>query len=127
MTPRDLGLAAIDEQLDARDIARVVRREKGHRPGGLVARTGAAPRRDTGSVCFERIDLLVVHAELGLVARSYDRSLCVHAYTNSRRESHCPDHLATNQVVGDSSPSTSLLPEWYVTSLFVPSSNSVLA
>src|SRR6266404_4514553 len=97
--PRDLGLAAIDEQLDARDIARVVRREKGHRLGGLVARTGAAPRRDTGSVCFERIDLLVVHAELGLVARSYDRFLCVHAYTNSRRESHCPDHLATNQIV----------------------------
>ncbi len=84
MTPRDLGLAAIDEQLDARDIARVVRREKGHRLGGLVARTGAAPRRDTGSVCFERIDFLVVHAELGLVARSYDRFLlcaCVYEFT----------------------------------------------
>jgi hypothetical protein len=54
MTPRDLGLAAIDEQLDARDIARVVRREKGHRLGGLVARTGAAPDRDSPFVAAFR-------------------------------------------------------------------------
>ena len=65
--PSDLCSAAVDEHLDARDVARVIGSEKRYRFGDLIGFTHAAERRRFAHLLAIRVDLLVGELELRLV------------------------------------------------------------
>src|SRR3954469_25779387 len=70
----DLGRAAVDEQLDARDVATVVRGQEYDRLGDLVGGTDPAEGSGFGRLRLHLPDLLVAQAQFVLVAGRDDRA-----------------------------------------------------
>ena len=65
----DLRASAVDKQLDAGDVARVIRGEEGHRFGNLVRLAYPAKRSGLGDLQAVGRNLLVIHLEFRLVPR----------------------------------------------------------
>jgi hypothetical protein len=69
-----LSHAAVDEQLDAGDIAAVIRRKEYHRLGDLIGRACAAQRRGRGGLRLDLFDLLVAQTQRVRVTGRDDRA-----------------------------------------------------
>src|SRR5258708_37451879 len=67
-TALDLRGPAVDKQLNAGDVTRIVGREEGHGRGDFVFRPGSTKRRRGRCLRFAALNLLLAEAR-GLVAR----------------------------------------------------------
>ena len=74
MDRSDLRHAAVDKELDAGDVAAVIRGEEDDRLGDRIRRANAAQGRAGCGLRLELLDLGVAQAQLGLVAGRDDRA-----------------------------------------------------